>query len=111
MGHSSVAFTLDIYAHVMPGMQPDAAELFMELVRGPDDDEDHEDDTEKTAVKTACEQYASSRPEKRTSNRAKNRLSPGSFLERVTGHRTPVAILGTAIAVSHCDPTEPRTSR
>jgi len=29
LGHSSVAFTLDCYAHVMPGMQADAAELFM----------------------------------------------------------------------------------
>jgi hypothetical protein len=32
LGHSSVAFTLDTYAHVMPGMQPDAAELFIRLV-------------------------------------------------------------------------------
>jgi integrase len=28
LGHSSVAFTLDTYAHVMPGMQPEAAEIF-----------------------------------------------------------------------------------
>jgi integrase len=34
LGHSSVAFTLDTYAHVMPGMQPDAAKLFMDLVLG-----------------------------------------------------------------------------
>jgi hypothetical protein len=32
LGHSSVAFTLDTYAHVMPGMQPDAAEQFMDAV-------------------------------------------------------------------------------
>lgn len=32
LGHSSVAFTLDTYAHVMPGMQPEAAELFRGLV-------------------------------------------------------------------------------
>jgi integrase len=32
LGHSSVAFTLDTYAHVMPGMQPEAAELFRQLV-------------------------------------------------------------------------------
>jgi integrase len=38
LGHSSVAFTLDSYAHVMPGMQPDAAELFVELVYGPDEE-------------------------------------------------------------------------
>lgn len=34
LGHSSVAFTLDTYAHVMPGMQPEAAELFDQLVYG-----------------------------------------------------------------------------
>jgi integrase len=34
LGHSSVAFTLDTYAHIMPGMQPDAAERFMALVLG-----------------------------------------------------------------------------
>ncbi len=32
LGHSSVAFTLDTYAHVMPGMQPEAAEMFDALV-------------------------------------------------------------------------------
>lgn len=32
LGHSSVAFTLDTYAHVLPGMQPAAAERFVELV-------------------------------------------------------------------------------
>lgn len=32
LGHSSVAFTLDTYAHVMPGMQPDAAELLGDLI-------------------------------------------------------------------------------
>jgi integrase len=32
LGHSSVAFTLDTYAHVMPGMQPEAAEQFMDAV-------------------------------------------------------------------------------
>jgi integrase len=32
LGHSSVAFTLHTYAHVMPGMQPDAARLFTGLV-------------------------------------------------------------------------------
>lgn len=37
LGHSSVAFTLDTYAHVMPGMQPEAAERFMELVFGPEE--------------------------------------------------------------------------
>ena len=32
LGHSSVAFTLDTYAHVMPGMQPEAAEIFRRLI-------------------------------------------------------------------------------
>ena len=36
LGHSSVAFTLDTYAHVMPGMQPEAAEMFMRLGARPD---------------------------------------------------------------------------
>lgn len=40
LGHSSVAFTLDTNAHVMPGMQPEAAELFMNLVFGKADDGD-----------------------------------------------------------------------
>jgi integrase len=34
LGHSSVAFALDTYAHVIPGMEPDAAERFMGLVFG-----------------------------------------------------------------------------
>jgi len=34
LGHSSVAFTLDTYAHVMPGMEPKSAELFDRLVFG-----------------------------------------------------------------------------
>ena len=34
LGHSSVAFTLNTYAHVMPGMQPESAELFDRLVFG-----------------------------------------------------------------------------
>ena len=36
LGHSSVAFTLDTYAHVIPGMQPDAAEMFIALVYSDD---------------------------------------------------------------------------
>ncbi|MBA2557082.1 MAG: tyrosine-type recombinase/integrase [Chloroflexi bacterium] len=48
LGHSSVAFTLDTYAHVMPGMQAEAVEMFMVLVFGPadDQDEDGEESTE-----------------------------------------------------------------
>jgi integrase len=37
LGHSSVAFTLDTYAHVMPGMQPEAAQLFINHVFRTDD--------------------------------------------------------------------------
>jgi integrase len=33
LGHSSVAFTLDTYAHVLPGMQAAAADTFAELLR------------------------------------------------------------------------------
>jgi integrase len=36
LGHSSVAFTLDTYAHVIPGMQPDAAQMFIDLVYNDD---------------------------------------------------------------------------
>lgn len=38
LGHSSVAFTLDTYAHVLPGMQPEAATRFLDLVMGTDDE-------------------------------------------------------------------------
>jgi integrase len=34
LGHSSVAFTMQVYQHVLPGMQADAAESFGELVFG-----------------------------------------------------------------------------
>jgi integrase len=40
LGHSSVAFTLDTYAHVLPGMQPEAAEMFMHLVLGQLDEDE-----------------------------------------------------------------------
>jgi len=39
LGHSSVAFTLETYAHVMPGMQPEAAELFRGLIMRHDERE------------------------------------------------------------------------
>lgn len=44
LGHSSVAFTLDTYAHVMPGMQPEAAQLFSDLVWNYDTDLSTEQD-------------------------------------------------------------------
>jgi integrase len=34
LGHSSVAFTMQVYQHVLPGMQADAAATFGELVFG-----------------------------------------------------------------------------
>ena len=34
-----MAFTLDTYAHVMPNIQPEGAELFMELVYDDEPDE------------------------------------------------------------------------
>ncbi len=40
LGHSSVAFTLDTYAHVIPGMQSAAAERFSELVHDPTGEDD-----------------------------------------------------------------------
>jgi len=32
LGHSSPAFTMAVYQHVLPGMQRDAAELFVGLI-------------------------------------------------------------------------------
>jgi integrase len=32
LGHASIAFTLDTYAHVLPGMQAEAAEIVAALV-------------------------------------------------------------------------------
>ncbi len=39
LGHATVAFTMDIYAHVIPGMQAEAADMFRNLVFGDDDPE------------------------------------------------------------------------
>ena len=38
LGHATVAFTMDVYAHVIPGMQAEAANLFRDLVFGDDAD-------------------------------------------------------------------------
>ncbi|HEX2029700.1 MAG TPA: site-specific integrase, partial [Nitriliruptorales bacterium] len=38
LGHHSTAFTLDVYSHVVPGMQSEAAERVADLVLGDDDD-------------------------------------------------------------------------
>jgi integrase len=34
LGHASVAFTMDVYSHVLPGMQEDAAERIAGLIFG-----------------------------------------------------------------------------
>jgi len=34
LGHASVAFTMQVYQHILPGMQADAAETFGEIVFG-----------------------------------------------------------------------------
>lgn len=52
LGHATVAFTMDIYAHVIPGMQAEAADMFRNLVFGDDESEprqvtlESEDDSE-----------------------------------------------------------------
>lgn len=40
LGHTSVSFTLDTYAHVMPGMQREAADTFEALIDDAETDED-----------------------------------------------------------------------
>lgn len=40
LGHHSTAFTLDVYSHVVPGMQAEAAERVSDLVLGETDDPD-----------------------------------------------------------------------
>jgi len=41
LGHATVAFTMEIYAHVIPGMQADAAQTFGDVLFGAEDpDED-----------------------------------------------------------------------
>jgi integrase len=37
LGHSTPAFTMTVYQHVLPGMQRDAADLFARLVSGDED--------------------------------------------------------------------------
>jgi integrase len=34
LGHASVAFTMNVYQHVLPGMQADAAVMFSDAVFG-----------------------------------------------------------------------------
>ena len=44
LGHATVAFTMQVYAHVIPGMQADAAKAFGELVFDEDDARDRDVD-------------------------------------------------------------------
>jgi integrase len=44
LGHATVAFTMQVYAHVIPGMQADAAAAFGNLVFGNDTDPEEGDD-------------------------------------------------------------------
>jgi integrase len=46
LGHSSPAFTMTVYQHVIPGMQRDAADVFARLI------------TERTAMPTADDHVA-----------------------------------------------------
>ena len=39
LGHATVAFTMEVYVHVIPGMQAEAADMFRDLVFGDDDAE------------------------------------------------------------------------
>ncbi|MFP5351262.1 MAG: hypothetical protein ACLGIB_01690 [Actinomycetota bacterium] len=34
LGHSTVAFTMDVYSHAIPSMEAEAAETIANLVRG-----------------------------------------------------------------------------
>jgi integrase len=40
LGHATVGFTMQVYAHVIPGMQADAAKAFGELVFRKDESRD-----------------------------------------------------------------------
>ena len=37
LGHASVAITMDIYSHVLPGLQEEAAQRFAKLLHDPSD--------------------------------------------------------------------------
>jgi integrase len=44
LGHATVGFTMQVYAHVIPGMHADAAAAFGDLVfGGPGDDEENDE--------------------------------------------------------------------
>jgi integrase len=41
LGHSNAAFTMNVYQHVIPGMQAEAAAVFSELIASPDELAEH----------------------------------------------------------------------
>ena len=47
LGHATVAFTMQVYAHAIPGMQADAAAAFSDLVFLDDDAEPEQTANEK----------------------------------------------------------------
>lgn len=44
LGHATVGFTMQVYAHVIPGMQADAAAAFGDLVFGAGVDPEEDDE-------------------------------------------------------------------
>jgi len=46
LGHATVAFTMQVYAHVIPGMQADAAAAFGDLIFDDEADADPDDPTD-----------------------------------------------------------------
>ena len=44
LGHSSPAFTMSVYQHVLPGMQAEAAERFAEILRNAESDQGNADE-------------------------------------------------------------------
>jgi len=65
LGHHSVAFTLDTYAHVLPGMQAEAAQDFDDLVFGEPvgDTDDEQEQGPAEAAKQLAEHALGTPPE------------------------------------------------
>ncbi len=88
LGHSSVAFTLDTYAHVMPGMQPEAAELFINLRPGrPRPPAPRGGIRNMTSAR--CDQIVTKRPAGGKGDVTENLLSPAETSGAEEGIRTP----------------------
>lgn len=50
LGHATPGFTLNVYQHVLPGMQAEAAEVFRDLIDGSHDDADNNSDASRSDV-------------------------------------------------------------